>query len=77
MSSEGWICPKCGRALAPWVSTCPCYLENMKVTCNGTNTSEHVGYDTSGMLTGMYDVVTGKVLPCDPERRWPYGDSSF
>jgi hypothetical protein len=21
----GWICPKCGMALAPWMSTCPCY----------------------------------------------------
>lgn len=22
--SEGWICPKCGRALAPWMPECPC-----------------------------------------------------
>ena len=21
---EGWICPICGRALAPWVPECPC-----------------------------------------------------
>ena len=26
MAKEGWICPKCGRGLAPWVSECPCYL---------------------------------------------------
>lgn len=31
--SEGWICPKCGRALAPWVSECPCYLADAKITC--------------------------------------------
>ena len=23
---EGWICPRCGKALAPWVSECACYL---------------------------------------------------
>ena len=20
----GWMCPRCGRANAPWVQTCPC-----------------------------------------------------
>ena len=25
MVKEGWICPKCGRALAPWVKECPCW----------------------------------------------------
>lgn len=31
--SVGWICPKCGRALAPWVSECPCYLGDAQITC--------------------------------------------
>lgn len=22
---EGWICPKCGKVLAPWVPECDCY----------------------------------------------------
>lgn len=22
--ADGWICPKCGRALAPWMPECPC-----------------------------------------------------
>lgn len=24
---EGWVCPKCGRALSPWTLECPCYIE--------------------------------------------------
>lgn len=27
---QGWICPKCGRVNAPWIGTCPCYVENSK-----------------------------------------------
>lgn len=22
---EGWVCPRCGKALAPWVAECNCY----------------------------------------------------
>lgn len=36
--SKGWICPKCGRALAPWVSECSCYYENAKITCTHNDT---------------------------------------
>lgn len=24
---EGWICPKCGKVLAPWVPACDCYKQ--------------------------------------------------
>lgn len=44
--STGWICPKCGRALAPWVSSCPCYLENLQITCTQTGTA--VGNTSTG-----------------------------
>ena len=37
--SEGWICPKCGRALAPWMSECPCYMERAQITTNATDTN--------------------------------------
>ena len=34
--NNGWICPKCGRALAPWVSECPCYWDKGVTTTNLT-----------------------------------------
>ena len=39
---NGWICPVCGRGLAPWVDYCPCQ-SNFKIT-----------YETS--TDGTYDV---------------------
>lgn len=27
----GWICPKCGRGLAPHTSYCPCYMEKPSI----------------------------------------------
>ena len=32
--SEGWICPVCGRGLAPWVSECPCYKKEVEIQTN-------------------------------------------
>jgi hypothetical protein len=23
-ASKGWVCPVCGRGVAPWISVCPC-----------------------------------------------------
>lgn len=31
---EGWICPRCGRVLAPWKSECRCYYESLKIKSN-------------------------------------------
>ncbi len=28
----GWICPKCGRGLAPHTSYCPCYMDKPTIT---------------------------------------------
>jgi hypothetical protein len=33
---EGWICPVCGRGVAPWVDMCPCQSD-WKITY-GTST---------------------------------------
>ena len=32
VSNLGWICPKCGRVLAPFVSECTCSLK-LEVEC--------------------------------------------
>ena len=24
---EGWVCPVCGRGVAPWVDYCPCKID--------------------------------------------------
>ena len=34
--SEGWICPRCGRALAPWMPECPCWQTKTSVSTNYT-----------------------------------------
>lgn len=34
---EGWICPVCGRGVAPWVDYCPCQGSELKITY-GTRT---------------------------------------
>ena len=52
---QGWICPVCGRGLAPWVSFCPCQGSEIKVTY-GTKTEEEL-YG----LQGYYDLLEKKM----------------
>lgn len=50
---EGWICPVCGRGVAPWVSYCPCQSD-WKIAY-GTSTDGT--YDTEEYLKqiGQYN----------------------
>lgn len=32
---QGWVCPVCGRGLAPWVSVCPCMSKGFEITYGG------------------------------------------
>ena len=41
---QGWICPVCGRGLAPWTSFCPCQGSEIKITY-GTSTNLNDNFD--------------------------------
>ena len=46
---EGWICPRCGRANAPWVGQCSCGPTDVKITHTSDRTSapEHETTETT------------------------------
>lgn len=47
--NRGWICPRCGRANAPWVSHCDCIATETGTTNFGCiHEWECVGVDTEG-----------------------------
>ena len=35
---KGWICPVCGRGVAPWTSFCPCQINRDITWVSGTGT---------------------------------------
>ena len=35
---EGWICPVCGRGVAPWVDYCSCQINRNITYASGTGT---------------------------------------
>ena len=35
---RGWICPVCGRGVAPWVDYCPCQIDRGITFATGTGT---------------------------------------
>lgn len=42
---KGWICPVCGRGVAPWVNYCPCQINRDVTFATGTGTSTYVNLD--------------------------------
>lgn len=48
----GWICPVCGKGLAPWVSVCPCY-SNVNTIDTKTNFKPTPGYSESDYINNQ------------------------
>lgn len=46
---EGWICPVCGRGVAPWVDVCPCQSGQISYgTSIGLNLYSIENYENDG-----------------------------
>lgn len=62
--SEGWICPKCRRSLAPWMSECPCNYMNDTITTTNVGvisidrTVPHLGFVPGGRCPYVCDNKT-------------------
>ena len=37
---KGWICPVCGRGVAPWVDYCPCQINRNIIWASGTGSGQ-------------------------------------
>ena len=42
---KGWICPVCGRGVAPWLDYCPCQINRDITWATGTGTGTYTNLD--------------------------------
>ena len=54
----GWICPVCGRGLAPSTSYCPCNLSRNITYINGGSSLNGIAIDCSTTSSGKYSSTT-------------------
>lgn len=59
---EGWICPVCGRGVAPWMSFCPCQSDLKSTYGTGTGTDTYTNLNSEQF--GKYETVNcGQMKP--------------
>lgn len=52
----GWICPKCGAVMSPFVSFCPnCTKQNFEITCAADNSNIKNSFDVQQFIGGRKD----------------------
>lgn len=56
---EGWICPVCGRGVAPWVDVCPCQKDAGVINITTTTNPEDISVD----LTKYYTLINDGTIP--------------
>ena len=56
---KGWICPVCGRGVAPWVDVCPC--QKGAGVINVTTTTNPMDIDVD--LTKYYTLINDGTVP--------------
>ena len=54
----GWICPVCGRGLAPSTSYCPCNMSKNITYINGGSSLNDIAIDCSITSSGKYSSTT-------------------
>ena len=77
--SQGWLCPRCGKINAPWMSQCNCSGKPIEITC-GDYTHYPAEWSTAGAHPNHSVTLTGEISEEVKEqlRKWrkdPTADS--
>lgn len=56
---KGWICPVCGRGVAPWADVCPCHKDSGEINITTTTNPEDIKVD----LTKYYTLINDGSVP--------------
>ena len=59
VKQEGWICPVCGRGVAPFVDVCPCRQGAGVINVTTTTNPEDISVD----LTKYYTLINDGTVP--------------